>query len=121
MQSQEHNEAQIYEKLLEEESGVDVVGKNWVKNSNRRAVKVLKTISSRLPHSKYLECEYIVDLIKKSNREFIGEDEKLLTDNGPTEINAFTFLYNLQQPTKRIDSPSYFEFLCVTNNKGTSN
>ena len=43
----------------------------------------------------------------------IGEDEKLLIDNSPTDINAFAFLYNLQQPTKKIDSPDYFEFLKV--------
>ena len=43
----------------------------------------------------------------------IGEDEKLFIDNSPTDINAFAFLYNLQQPTKKIDSPDYFELLKV--------
>ena len=44
---------------------------------------------------------------------FIGEDDKLLNDNSPTDINAFAFLYNLQQPTRKIDSRDYFELLKV--------
>ena len=43
----------------------------------------------------------------------IGEDEKLVIDSSPTGIKAFAFLYNLQQPTKRIDSLDYFELLKV--------
>ena len=113
MRSKEHNEAQISEKLPEEDSDVNVVDENRAANSNKRAVQVLKTLSSLLPNSKYLKCENIVDLIKKSNRVSIGEDEKLLIDNSPTDINAFAFLYNLQLPTKKIDSPDYFELLKV--------
>ena len=113
MRSKEHNEAQINEKLQEEDSDLNVVDENRAKNSNKRAVQVLKTLSSLLPNSKYLKCENIVDLIKKSNRVSIGEDEKLLIDNSPTDINAFAFLYILQQPTKKIDSPDYFELLKV--------
>ena len=113
MRSKEHSEAQINEKLPEEDFDVNVVDENRAENSNKQAVQVLKTLSSHLPNSKYLKCENIVDLIKKSNRVSIGEDEKLLIDNSPTDINAFAFLYNLQQPTKKIDSPDYFEFLKV--------
>ena len=113
MRSKEHNEAQINEKLPEEDSDVNVVDENWAENSNKRAVQDLKTLSSLLPNSKYLNCENIVDLIKKSNRVSIGEDEKLLIDSSPTDINAFAFLYNLQQPTKKIDGPDYFELLKV--------
>ena len=112
MRPKEHIEAQFNDKLSEQDSGVDD-DENRLKHSNRRADQVLKTLSSLLPHSKYLKCNYIVDLIKKSNRVLIGEDEKLLIDNSPTDINAFTFLYNLQQPTKKIDSPDYFELLKV--------
>ena len=113
MRSKEHNEAHINEKFPGEDSGVVAVDENPVENSNRRAVQVLKTLSSILPLSKYLKCEHIVDLIIKSNRAFIGKDEKLLIDNSPTDINAFAFLYNLQQPTKKIDSPDFFELLIV--------
>ena len=113
MRSKEHNEAQINEKLPEEDSDVNVVDNNWAENSNKRAVQVLKTLSSLLTNSKYFKCENIVDLIKKSSCLSIGEGEKLLIDNSPTDINAFAFLYNLQQPTKKIDSPDYFEFLKV--------
>ena len=66
-----------------------------------------------MPHSKYLNCDFIVNLIKNSNRVLIGEDEKLLIDNSPTDIKAFAFLYNLKQPTKKIHSPDYFELLKV--------
>ena len=83
---------QLSEKLSEEDSGVDVVDKNWVKNSNRRVVQVLKTLSSLLLQSKNLKCEHIVDLIKKSNCVSIGEDEKLLIDKSPTDKMAFAFL-----------------------------
>ena len=121
MRSMEHNEAQINEKLPEEDSDVNVVDENWAENSNKRAVQVLKILSSLLSNSKYLKCGNIVDLIKKSNRVSIGEDEKLLIDNSPTDINAFAFLYNLQQPTKKIDSPDYFELLKVLKKRGTSN
>ena len=67
MRSKEHSEAQINEKLPEEDSDVNVVDENWAENSNKIqiwAVKVLKTLSSLLPNSKYLKCENIVDLIK---------------------------------------------------------
>ena len=113
MRSKEHNGAQINEKLSEEDSDINVVDNNRAENSNKRAVQVLKTLSSLLPNSKYLKCENIVDIIKKSYCVSIGEDEKLLIDNSPTDINAFAFLYNLQQPTKKIDSPDYFELLKV--------
>ena len=112
VRSKEHNEAHINANLSEQDSGVDV-DKNWVRNSNRRADQVLKTLSSLLSHSKYLKCDYIVDLIKMSNRVLIGEDEKLLIYNSPNDINAFAFVYNLQQPTKKIESPVYFDLLKV--------
>ena len=111
MRPKEHIEAQFNDKLSEQDCGVDV-DENRLKHSKRRADQVLKT-SFLLPHSKYLKCDYIVDLIKKSNRVLIGEGENLLIDNSPTDINAFTFLYNLQQPTKKIDTPDYFELLKV--------
>ena len=113
MRSKEHSEVQTNKKLPEEDTDVNVVNENRAENSNKRAVQVLKTLSSLLPNSKFLKCENIVDLIKKSNRVSIGEDENLLIDNSPTDINAFAFLYNLQQPTKKIDSPDYFELLKV--------
>ena len=113
LRSKEHNEAHINKRLSENDSGVDVVDENRVENSIKRAVKVLKTLTSLLPHSKYLKCEHIVDLTKKSNRVLDGEDKNLLNDKSPTDINAFAFLYNLQQPTKKIDSPDYFELLKV--------
>ena len=113
MRSKEHSEARIIEKLPGEDSDVNVVDENRAENSNKRAVQVLKTLSSLLRNSKNLKCENIVDLIIKSNRVSIGEDENLLIDNSPTDINAFAFLYNLQQPTKKIDSPDYFELLKV--------
>ena len=109
MRSKDHNEAQIKEKLSEQDSGVDV-DENWLKHSNRRPDQVLKTLSPLLPHSKYLNCDYIVDLIKKSNRVLIGEDEKLVIENSPTDINAFAFLYNLHQPTNKIDSPNFLNY-----------
>ena len=112
MRPKEHIESQINGKLSEQDSGVDF-DESRLKHSNRRADQVLKTLSSLLPHSKYLKCHYIVDLIKKSNRVLIGEDEKLLIDNSPTDKNAFAFLYNLQQPTKKNDSLDYFELLKV--------
>ena len=52
MRSKEHNEAHINEKLPEEHSDVNVVDKNRAENSNKRAVQVLKTLSSLLPISK---------------------------------------------------------------------
>ena len=117
LRSKEHSEAQINEKLPEEDSDVNVVDENRAESSNKRAVEVLNTLSSLLPNSKNLKCENFVDLIKKSNRVSIGEDEKLLIDNSPADINAFAFLSNLQRPTKKIDSPDYFELLKVLQTK----
>ena len=117
MRPKEHIEAQINDKLSEQDSGVD---ENRLKHSNRRADQVLKTLSSLLPHSKYLKCVYIVDLIKKSNRVLLGEDEKLLIDNSPTDINAFAFLYNLQQPTKILTVLIILNYKNVTNKGRTS-
>ena len=121
MRSKQHNEVQINEKLSEEDSCVDVVDENRVENWNRRAVKILKTISSLLTNSKYLKCQHIVDLIKKPNRVFIGEDEKLLIDNSPTDIKASSFLYNLLQPTKNWQSRLFCIIKNVTNKGGRRN
>ena len=64
MRSKEHKAAQINEKkLLEQNSGADVDAKR-IANSNRRAVQVLKTLSSLLPNSNLWKCKYIVDKIK---------------------------------------------------------
>ena len=68
MRSKEQNKAHINEKLPQEDSGVDVVDKNCVGNSNKQAVQVLKTLCSLLPLSKYLKSGHIVELINKFNR-----------------------------------------------------
>ena len=110
-----NNEVHINEKLSEEDSGVDVVDENRVGNSNRRA-NIISFASFKI-----LVQKNIVDLIKKPDVVFIGENEKLLFDNRPTDINAFAFLYKLQQPTKKIDTPNYFELLKVLQIKGGTN
>ena len=66
MRSKELNDAHITEILSEKNYGVSFADKNFVEKSNRRAVQVLKTSSTPLPHSNYSKCVYIVVLIKKS-------------------------------------------------------
>ena len=66
MRSKDQIEAHIIEKLSEQDSVVNVAEENWVKNSNRNAVQVLKHYHL-FASIKTLKTEYIVDYIKKSN------------------------------------------------------
>ena len=53
--------------------------------------------------------EILLDLILQSEAVTIGEESKLLYINQePTSVQVSKFLFDLQQPTKKIDQSEYF-------------
>ena len=55
--------------------------------------------------------ETLHDLILQSEAVTIGEESKLLSINQePTSVQVSKFLYDLQQPTKKIDQSEYSKF-----------
>ena len=52
--------------------------------------------------------EILLDLILQSEAATIGEESKVLYINQePTSVQVSKFLYDLQQPTKKIDQSEY--------------
>ena len=84
--------------------------------SKVHAVKILQNLNMLAP-AKYIKTEKIVNLIKESKNIDIGEKENLIVDGTATGINVPIFLYDLQQPTKKINNPDYFKILEALNLK----
>ena len=72
--------------------------------SKLHADKILRNLSMLEP-PKFTKTEKIVNLIKESKNVVIDENEKA------TGINVPIFLYDLQQPSKKINNPDYFKVL----------
>ena len=66
---------------------------------------------------KFTRTEKKVNLIKVSKNVVIDEKENLIVDGTATGINVPIFLYDLQQPTKKINNPNYFKILEALNIK----
>ena len=66
---------------------------------------------------KFIRTEKIVNLIKQSKKDFIGENQNFIADGTATGINVPIFLYDLQQPTKKLSNPDYFKVLEALNIK----
>ena len=61
---------------------------------------------------KIKRAEIVLDFILQSNQITIGEENQLIyIDNTPTDVQVSSFLYNLQQPTKKIDQEVYSRIL----------
>ena len=61
---------------------------------------------------KIKRAEIVLDFILQSNQITIGEESQLIYfDNKPTDVQVSSFLYNLQQPTKKIDQEAYSRIL----------
>ena len=58
--------------------------------------------------------EIVLDFLFLSNQITIVEESPLFyIDNIPTDVQVSSFLYNLQQPTKKIDQELYSRILLV--------
>ena len=57
------------------------------------------------------------NLIKESKNVVIGENENFIVEGAATGINVPTFLYDLQQLTKKLSNPDYFKFPDALNIK----
>ena len=63
---------------------------------------------------KIQRAEILLDLILQSEAVTIREESKLLYINQePTSVQVSKFLYDLQQPNKKIDQSEYFQILAV--------
>ena len=75
--------------------------------SNTQAEKVLANLSI-LTGLKYNRTQKIIDLLKKSERVSIDESKKLIVEKRHINISASSFLYDLQQLTKKLQNPEFF-------------
>ena len=74
---------------------------------------IIKKVKSKEAH-KVKRAEIVLDFILQSNQITIGEESQLIyIDNKPTDVQASSFLYDLQQPTKKIDQEAYSRILLV--------
>ena len=73
----------------------------------------MKNVKLKESH-KTKRIEIVLDFILQSNQIIIGEESQLIyIDNTPTDVQVSSFLYNLQQPTKKIDQEAYSRILLV--------
>ena len=70
-----------------------------------------------LAPAKFTRTEKFVNLIKESKKIVKDQTENLIVDGTATGINVPTFLYDLQQPTKKLSNPDYIKVLEVLNLK----
>ena len=84
--------------------------------SKVNADKILQNLNMLAP-AKYIRREKIVILIKESKKVDIDGTENFNVDGTVTGINVPIFLYDLQQPTKKINNPDYFKILEVLKTK----
>ena len=74
---------------------------------------IMKNVKLKEGH-KIKRAEIVLDFIFQSNQITIGEESQLIyIDNKPTDVQVSSFLYNLQQPTKKIDQETYSGILLV--------
>ena len=74
---------------------------------------IMKNVKLKEAH-KVKRAEIVLDLILQSNQITIGEESQLIyIDNKPTDVQVSSFLYDLQQPTKKIDQEAYSRILLV--------
>ena len=76
--------------------------------SKVHADKVLQNLNMLAP-AKYTRTEKIVNLIKESKKVDIDGNENFIVDGAATGINVPIFLYDLQQPTKKINNPDFLQ------------
>ena len=84
--------------------------------SKVHADKILQTLNMLAP-PKFTRTEKIVNLINESKNVIIDENENFIVDGTATGINVPIFLYDLQQPTKKLSNPDYFKILEALNIK----
>ena len=74
---------------------------------------IMKNVKLKEAH-KIKRAEIVLDFILQSNQITIGEESQLIyIDNKPTDVQISSFLYDLQQPTKKIDQEAYSRILLV--------
>ena len=80
------------------------------------ANKILRNFNILAP-AKFTRTEKKVSLIKVSKKVVIDKNEKFIGDETATGINVPIFLYDLQEPTKKLINPDYFKILEVLDIK----
>ena len=74
--------------------------------------EILKKLAL-LPPTKYARAEKILDMIEKSTRIVIDDNEKVRIDKIPSNLSVSILLYNLQPPNKKLDDDNYFKLLDI--------
>ena len=78
--------------------------------SKVHADKILQNLNILAP-PKFTRTEKIVNLIKESKNVVIDKNENFIIDGTATRMNVPIFLFDLQQPTKKLSNPDNFKIL----------
>ena len=99
------NTKKEYQEILDTRETIDPT-----EFTKKIANKILQNFNILAP-AKNTTTEKIVSLIKESKRVVINENENFIVNGTATGINVPIFLYDLQQPTKKLSNPDYFKIL----------
>ena len=84
--------------------------------SKVKADKIFQNLNVLAP-AKFIRTEKTVSLIKESKKVVIDENENFIVDGTATGINVPIFLYDWQQPTKKLSNTDCVKILEVLNIK----
>ena len=84
--------------------------------SKLHADKNLQNLNMLVP-AKFPRTEKKINLIKESKKGVIDENENFIVDGTATGKSVPIFIYDLQQPIKKINHPDYFKILEALNIK----
>ena len=103
------NTKKEYQEVLDTRETID-----HTELSKKIANKILQNLNVLAP-ANFTRTEKIVSLIKESKK--VAIDENFIVDETAPGINVPIFLYDLQQPTKKLSNPDYFKILEVLDIK----
>ena len=105
------NTKKEYQEILDTRETIDPT-----ELSKKIANRILQNLNVLAP-AEFTRTEKIVSLIKESKKFVIDENENFIVDGTATGVNDPIFLYNLQQPLKKLSNPDYFKILGVLDIK----
>ena len=82
---------------------------------NRQTESILGQLQV-LEDKKFVRAKTVLEIIENSERVTINQDNEVIyVDKVPTGLKATIFLYDIQQPTKKLHNPAFINILTALN------
>ena len=82
---------------------------------NRQTESILGQLQV-LEDKKFVRAKTVLEIIENSERVTINRDNEVIyVDKVPTGLKATIFLYDIQQPTKKLHNPAFINILTALN------